>query len=62
MTGYIGLTTRTARSRADGVNVVDRGRMENIARCGNSNVIIACSWVQPGQQTGPYTENDMRFD
>lgn len=62
ITGYIGLTTRTARSRADGVNVVDHGELANIARCGNSRVVIACSWVQPGQTTGPYTENDIRFD
>ena len=62
VTGYIGLTTRTARSRADGVNVVDRGEIANITRCGNSTVVLACSWVQPGQQTGPYTENDIRFD
>lgn len=62
VTGYVGLTTRRARSRPDGVNVVDRGEIANVARCGNSTVVIACSWVQPGQQTGPYTENDMRFD
>lgn len=62
VTGYVGLTTRTARSGGDGLNVVDRGEIANISRCGNSKVVIACSWVQPGQQTGPYTENDMRFD
>ena len=62
VTGYVGLTTRTARSRGDGLNVVDRGELANIARCGNSKVIIACSWLQPGQTTGPYTENDIRFD
>ena len=60
--GYIGLTTGTARSRPDGVNVVDHGEVANIARCGHATVVIACSWVQPGQNTGPYTENDMRFD
>jgi hypothetical protein len=62
VTGYIGLTTGTARSRGDGANVVDHGEIANISRCGNSTVVIACSWVQPGQDTGPYTENDMRFD
>jgi hypothetical protein len=62
LTGYLGLTTRTAHSGGDGFNVVDHGEIANIARCGNSKVVIACSWVQPGQETGPYTENDMRFD
>jgi len=62
VTGYLGLTTRTAHSGADGFNVVDRGEVANITRCGNSTVVLACSWVQPGQQTGPYTENDIRFD
>jgi hypothetical protein len=60
--GYAGLTVRTARSRADGRNVIDRGEIANIARCGNSKVVLACSWVQPGQETGPYTENDQRYD
>lgn len=60
--GYIGLSTQTARSRPDGVNVVDHGEVANITRCGRSTVVIACSWVQPGQDSGPYTENDMRFD
>lgn len=59
---YLGLTTRTARSRPDGVSVVDRGELANIARCGNTRVAIACSWLQPGQQSGPYSENDIRFD
>lgn len=60
--GYVGLTSRTARSRADGFNVIDRGEIANIARCGNSKVVLACSWVQPGQERGPYTENDQRYD
>lgn len=62
VTRYAGLTTRTAHSAGDGVSVVDRGELANIARCGHSKVVIACSWVQPGQTTGPYTENDIRFD
>ena len=60
--GYVGRTSRTARSRADGLNVIDRGEIANIARCGNSKVVLACSWVQPGQERGPYTENDQRYD
>ena len=56
------MTARKASSRPDGFNVIDRGELANISRCGNSQVAIACSWVQPGQSTGPYTENDQRYD
>jgi len=62
LSGYLGLTRRAARGTADGFSVIDRGEVANIARCGNSRVAVACSWVQPGQSSGPYTENDQRYD
>jgi hypothetical protein len=59
---YLGLTTRRARSVADGMSVIDHGELANIARCGKSTTAIACSWLQPGQTSGPFTENDQRYD
>jgi hypothetical protein len=62
VSGYLGLTTRHARSAADGASVIDKGELANIARCGNTTTAIACSWLQPDQVTGPFTENDQRYD
>jgi hypothetical protein len=62
LSGYLGLTRRKARSNADGQSVIDKGEVANITRCGNSTVAVACSWLQPGQTGGPFTENDQRYD
>jgi hypothetical protein len=62
LTGYVGLTARKARSTADGQSVIDKGEVANIARCGNSTVAVACSWMQPGGADRPFTENDQRYD
>ena len=62
VTGYVGLTARRARSTADGLSVIDKGEVGNIARCGNSTVAVACSWLQPGPIDSPFTENDQRYD
>ncbi|MEY2443385.1 MAG: hypothetical protein QOJ46_2811 [bacterium] len=62
VSGYLGLTTRRARSAADGLSVIDKGEVANIARCGKSTTAVACSWLQPGQDVGPFTENDQRYD
>ena len=51
-----------AQRAPDGASVIDKGEIANIARCGNTTVVIACSWMQPGQAEGPYTENDQRYD
>ncbi len=42
--------------------MIDKGELANIARCGNTTVAIACSWMYPGQAEGPFTENDQRYD
>ena len=61
-TSYLGLTTRKARSNADGASVIDKGEVGNITRCGRSTVAVACSWLQPGPADRPFTENDQRYD
>jgi hypothetical protein len=62
ITDYLSLTNATAKSRADGESVIDKGEVANLSRCGNSRVAIACSFQQPGQVVGPYRETDQRYD
>ena len=62
ITDYLGLTRASAKSRADGLSVIDKGEVANISRCGNSRAAIACSFLQPGQVAGPFRESDQRYD